>query len=170
MNIDVLLSGRDFLRFSAFDTLVRRKIWLRLVIFAGILGFCAALCFTQHQRQGAVLLGTVLAVVALGLPAAWLLNFFLTIRKQAIHNGLGDGKYVYTLNLTPKALLVNNGAQEAEYLWGKLHRAYRRGNATYLYITPQRAFLLPDSCVPEGGAALWAMVEKVLPAERRSGK
>lgn len=167
MKVQVRLSRRDFVRFSLFDAFSLKKGWLRPALFAAILGAAAGVCFALRDRQGAVLLGTVLLAVALGLPAAWFLSFFLSVRRQAEDQGLGGGKYVYTLELGGKELAVDNGRERAAYPWGQIWRVYRRPDAAYLYVTPQRAFLIPYACVQEGEQSLWRRLEGLVPAQRR---
>lgn len=166
MKVQVRLSERDFLKFSMFDTFVHKKGWLRPALFAVILGTSAGVCFALRERRGAVLLGTVLLVVALGLPAAWILSFFLSVRRQAKGQGLAKGKYVYTLDLGDGELAVDNGHERASYPWGQIFRVYRRSDAAYLYINPQRAFLIPHSCVQGGGEALDRALEHCRPSGR----
>ena len=166
MNVQVRLSRRDFVRFSLFDTLIHKRGWLRPALFAAILGAAAGVCFALRERRGAVLLGAVLLAVALGLPAAWLLSFFLSVRGQARAQGLGGGKYVYTLDLREGELAVDNGRERACYPWAQIFRVYRRPDAAYLYVTPQRAFLLPYGCVQGGAEALERILERRLPAGR----
>ena len=161
MKVQVRLSERDFLKFSMFDAFVHKKGWLRPALFAAILGAAAGVCFLLRERRGAVLLGAVLLVVALGLPAAWLLSFFLSVRRQARDQGLAGGKYVYTLDLGEKELAVDNGHERASYPWGRIFRVYRRPDAACLYINPQRAFLLPYSCAGEEGEAVARRLEQL---------
>lgn len=154
--------------FGLFDAFRRNKSWLRPALFAAILGAAAAACFVLHQRRGAVLLGSVLLVVALGLPAAWSLSFFLSLREQSA--GFAGGKYVYTLELydDPRGIAVDNGAEQAAYPWEQVYHVYRRPAASYLYIAPRRAFLIPHHCVEGGAEALWALLGRWVPEDRRS--
>lgn len=170
MRVEVRLNEKDFFRFSLFDAFSRRRAWLRPAVFAAILGACAALCFALHQRRGAVLLGSVLLIVALGLPAAWFLSFFLSLRRQAREQGLAGGKYVYTLDLHDgeEGISVDNGREHAVFPWAQMFHAYRHPDAAYLYVTPQRAFLIPDHCVQGAAGALWALIERRLPQQRRT--
>lgn len=167
MKVQVRLSRRDLVRFSLFDAFSLKKGWLRPALFAAILGAAAGACFALRDRQGAVLLGAVLLTVALGLPAAWFLSFFLSVGRQAKDQGLGEGKYVYTLELGDKELAVDNGRERASYPWGQIWQVCRRPDAAYVYITPQRAFLIPYACVQGGGQGLWRRLEGLVPAQRR---
>ena len=170
MKIKVTLSGKEFVRFSVFDAFHRKKIWLRPALFAAILGAAAAVCFVMRQRQGAVLLGGVLLGVAVVLPAAYFLSFFLSLRGQVRKDGLDRPKYVYTLELHDSSggIEVDNGREHAVYPWDQVFHAYRRPSAAYLYITPQRAFLIPYGCVEGGADGLWALIERRIPEGRRT--
>ena len=165
MRIEVRLDGKIFVRFGLFDAFFHRKVWRRPALFAAILGIAAAFCFVLHQRRGAVLLGSVLVLVAAGLPAAYFLSFFLSLRVQARAQGLGEGKYVYTLELGGKGVGVDNGRERAEYPWSEVYRVYCRPQAAYLYVTPQRAFLIPYRCVKGGGDKLRELLGRFLPGQ-----
>lgn len=82
--VPVRIDRKIFQDFSVFDTLVRQRRWQRPLVFALILLFFAVLCFAQvGKREGAILLGSVLTVVGLGLPAVYFGMFFYSVRQQA---------------------------------------------------------------------------------------
>ena len=170
MKVEVRLNEKDFMRFSWFDAFRHKKAWRRPALFAAILGAAATICFVLHNRDGAVLLGCMLLVVALGLPAAWFLSFYLSLRRQARDAGLSGGKYAYTLELYDdgRGIVVDNGNERAAYSWEQVFHIYRNETASYLYITPQRAFLIPHDCVKGRGDSLWKLVGQQLPAERQT--
>ena len=167
MIIEVQLSGAEFRRFTIFDLLRRRKQWHGPVLFALILGLSAVLCFTRTETQGATLLGNVLLTVGLGLPCVYFAYFFSSLSRQVRKQGLTRPQHVYTVTLTEKAqgILADNGREQLTYAWKSVHHAYRNLTATYLYLTPQRALLLPHSCL-EDPDALWALLTKKLPKEK----
>lgn len=168
MKLDIRLNEQEFFRFSWFDVLRRRKLWRSPAAFAAILGACAAVCFVMRERQGAVVLGAVLLAVGLGIPAAYFLSYCLSLKRQARERKLAGGRYVYTIGLGDSGVAVDNGPEHADYPWGQIIHAYRGSDATYLYITPQRAFLIPHGCVSGGAEALWAVIGDRLPAERQT--
>lgn len=170
MRIEVILTEEIFRRFTVFDIMRRKKKWFPSAIFAAILGVSAAICFTMHHVQGAILLGSVLLAVGLGLPAVYFGTFFSSLKKEVVKHGLKRPQHVYTLELTPKAkgIAVSNEKEHAEFEWKKVHHVYRDLLATYLFITPARGFILPHTCVEEGDDALWELIEKKIPAERRT--
>lgn len=169
MKIEVRLSEKEFFRFSVFDVLRRGKRWRSPVIFAAILCASAIVCFFVPQVRGASVLGVVLLAVGIGIPAAYFLSFFLSLRRQARDEGLAGGKYVYTLQLNDGGgIVVDNGREHAVYRWDRTFHAYRDSDATYLYITPQRAFLIPHGCVPGGADGLWELIGRRMPENRRT--
>lgn len=170
MKIEVRLTEKEFIRFGWFDAVRVKRAWRGPALFAAILGAAAVLCFVLHSRRGAVLLGGALLLVALGLPAAWFLNFGASLRRQAKAAGLSEEKHVYTLELRDgeEGVTVDSGKEHAAYAWQQVFHVYRNGTASYLYITPQRAFLIPHDCIEGGPDALWALVGRQVPAERQT--
>lgn len=168
MTVDVILDAATFRRFTLFDLLRRRKVWRSPAIFAGILSACACVCFVMHHVEGAVMLGCSLLLVGLGMPLVYFGTFFHSLKKQVAASGLQRPKQVYRLHLTrdPEGIAVENATEQATYTWAQVHHAYRDQGATYLFITPQRAFLLPDDCVPEGSEELWKLLCDMLPKEK----
>lgn len=160
MTIEVIMTEAIFRRFTVFDIMKRQKKWLPSAIFASILGISAIICFAMRHVQGAVLLGTVLLAVGLGLPAVYFGSFFSSVKKEVINQGLKRPRLVYTLTLTEKnkGIAVTNETQKAEYEWKQVHHAYRDTLATYLFITRDRAFILPNECVEEGEDELWKLL------------
>ena len=166
MTIEVELTGKEFRRFTLFDVLRRRKLWRGPVLFALILGISAALCFTKSDTQGAVLLGNVLLTVGLGLPSVYFSYFFSSLNRQLRQQGLTRPQKVYTVTLTEQAkgIQADNEREKLTYAWKSVYHAYRHGTATYLYLTPQRALILPHTCVDPD--ELWALLTKKLPGEK----
>lgn len=170
MKIEVILSEEVFRRFTMFDILKRRRMWRSPAIWAAILCSSAVICFAMNHVRGAVLLGGVLLLVGLGMPFSYFANFASSLKKQILTLGLSRPLHVYTLVLTEKArgIRVTNGKEQADYEWRIVHHAYRDKLATYLFITKERGFILPHDCVEEGDDALWELLRKKIPAERRT--
>nr|MBQ8244247.1 YcxB family protein [Oscillospiraceae bacterium] len=170
MHIEVNLTEEIFRRFTMFDMIRKKKVWRSPVIFASILSVSACICFIMRHVEGAVLLGSVLLLVGLGMPLVYFVSFFSSLRKQILAQGLKRPQKVYTLLLTEKAsgIGISNDREHAEYKWKDVHHVYRDQIATYLYMTPARAFILPHTCVEEGPEALWTLIEKKIPKEKRT--
>lgn len=170
MKIEAYLDEKTFRRFTMFDILKRRKYWKSPVTFASILSVSAIICFIMHRVDGAVLLGTVLLVVGLGMPLIHFLNFFFSLRKLVAQQALKTPRLVYTLTLTEKSkgIEIDNGKEHAVYEWKQVFHAYRDTDATYLYLTPERAFLLPHDYIMEGDDGLWKLIDKKVSKDRRT--
>lgn len=168
MKIEVLLTGEVFRRFTLFDIFKRRKMWRAPAIWAAILCGSAIVCFIMNHVRGAVLLGGVLMFVGLGLPLSYFASFSASIKSQILRMGLSRPQHVYTLVLTQKAsgISVSNEKEQADYEWKMVHHVYRDVLATYLFMTKERAFILPHSCIEEGDDELWKLITKKVPAER----
>lgn len=166
MTIAVTLTPEVFRRFSLFDTFRRRKMWRSPATFAAILGSCAMVCYGMHHVEGAVMLGTVLLIVGLGMPISYFTAFFTSLSKQIKTQGLP--KKVYTLHLSTNArgIAIENDREHADYAWKDVFHVYRDKNATYLFMAPTRAFILPHACVEEGADALWSLLRQKLPVEK----
>jgi len=168
MKIDVMLTAALFRRFTMFDILRRRKMWRSPVIFASILGGCACVCFVMHHVDGAILLGSVLLIVGLGMPTVYFTTFFSSLRKEIKKQNLVTPRLVYTLELTdkPDGIFIKNKKEKATYRWDQVFHVYRDKNATYLFLTAARGFILPHECVPEGSEALGELLSQLLPKNR----
>lgn len=168
MKIEVFLDAETFCRFTIFDVMKLRKNWRSPVIFASILSVCATVCFIMRHVEGAVLLGSVLLIVGLGMPLYHFGSFFFSIHRQIRQRKLKLPQLVYTIELTSGAegIVVDNGSEHAAYRWKQVFHVYRDKFATYLYLTPTRAFLLPHFCVEEGADALWELIGKKVPKDK----
>lgn len=167
MRIEVFLTAAEFCRFTMFDTFRRRKMWRSPVTFAAILSPCAMICYYMNHVDGAILLGTVLLLVGLGMPISYFLFFFVSLFQQIRKQKLP--RTVYTLTLTDtKELHIENETEKVDYPWKKVHHAYRSRTATYLYVTPVQAFILPHYYVEGGANELWKLLAKKLPADKQT--
>lgn len=153
--------GREqFREFAVFDALRRQRRWTRPAAFAVF--FCAlgALAFSRAaQTEGAELLGGVLLLVGLGLPAAYFGTFFYSVRKRA--RQLDPNEIAYTLTLTDDALEVEKDGRRVSFPWERLAGAYRLRRGVCLYADPSHAFLLTD----EDGEA-WKRIAAQMDASR----
>lgn len=169
VTVRVTMDAKIFRDFALFDTLRHQRRWRSPALFAAVLLVSSCVCFAMRGRaEGAALLGGVLLAVGLGLPGAYFLNFYLSIRAQVKKMGLDRPRTAYALVLSRDGgLSVSTEAERAEYPWEALHAAYRTGDCSYLYVNPRRAFLLPDRQIEGGPESLWTLLNGVLPAEKR---
>lgn len=166
----MVLDEEVFRHFTMFDILKRRRQWRSPVTFALIMGVCSLFCFLMHQIQGAVFLGVVLLVVGLGMPVVYFSTFFVSLAKQVKAQNLEPPRFVYALDLDekPDGIRITNGNEHATYVWKNVYHVWQDKKCTYLYITGNRAFLLPHACLSENASFLWSFLITRLGAERCS--
>lgn len=133
-----------FREFAVFDTLYRQKRFLRPLVFTAIMAGFAAVCFSQQgRRPQAALLGGVLLAVGLGLPLVYFLTFFYSVYKRSKVLKGKKAPLAYTVELSSERVTVTAGEQRTEYRWEDILYLYRIRRSTCLYISADRAYLLP---------------------------
>lgn len=173
LSVPVQLDAGMFRDFAAFDVLRRQKRWQRPLVFAVLMLAFAVVCFTQvGVREGAALVGGVMAVIGLGLPLVYFVMFFRSVNQQARKMGLTTPKDVYRVELGAEGVRMwpagRQDQQEAaaRHSWAELYGAWRTPEAIYLYINRTQAYLLPAEQIPGGAQAAWMMLADHLPAEK----
>ena len=172
MVVPVSIDARIFRDFALFDSFVQKRRWRPLALFSGILLCSACACFAMRGRaEQAVLLGGILVLVGLGLPIVYVLSFLSSIRQQSKKMRLATGRHAYTLTLTAQeGVTVSTGKEQLSYRWNELFAVYRVRQYTYVYVSPQKAFLLPDAQLEGGAGALWQLLKGAVPAGRLYGR
>ncbi len=163
MTIAVKLNEQHYRQFLIFNILKRLKLYRSPVIFASILTFSAIICFVMYQVEGAVLLGTVLLVVGLGVPVVYFASFFATVKKQVKLQKLNPPRLVYTLQFSEDsdAVAISNEKEQASYRWQDVYHAYFEKECIYLFITRDRAFLIPYEVVEDKDAVCNLITSKL---------
>lgn len=169
MTIAVSLGESHYRKFLIFNILTRLKMYRSPVIFASILTISALVCFLMYRIEGAVLLGFVLLAVGLGVPVVYFTSFFTSLEKQVKQQHLDPPRHVYTLRFSEESdvLEISNDNEQASYRWQDVFHAYQQKGAIYLFITQDRAFLLPFE-VLENTDDTWKLITSKLPQERIS--
>ena len=162
--IHVRLNAKTFRRFSRFDALRLRRKWVRPVLFALILVAFAVVALASGREQ-AGMIAAVLLVVGLGLPLVYFGTFFTQVNLQVERHGLDRPRAVYTVTLNADGVRVTNDQREEAPLvapWKDVWAAFRVKGCIYLYVTPARAFLLPDGQADGGVSSeeIWGYLEK----------
>ena len=167
--IPVKLDAKTFRRFCRFDMFRLRKRWVRPVAFALILiAFAVAALFSRRPEAG--LIAAVLLVVGLGLPLVYFGTYFSQVNLQAERLGLASARLVYTVKLDFDGVRVVNHLKKEDaqtVSWSEVQAAFRRKGCVYLYVSPVKAYLLPDG---QGGVApdaLWAYLNARIPEKCR---
>ncbi len=164
LRIAANIDRKTFFRFALYDSFVRRRGLINPLLFTLILSGFAAVCFFWlSDREDAVLLGSVLLCVGLVLPLVWFGMFFASVSRQASRYGLSPDRAQYFVTLSPDRIHVEKGKETADFTWSGTHMARRIKGCIYLYVSPARAFLIPD-CADSADA--WALIVSQLPPEK----
>ena len=167
--IPVKLDAKTFRRFCRFDMFRLRKRWVRPVAFALILIAFAAVALLS-RRAGSGMIAAVLLAVGLGLPLVYFGTYFSQVNLQGERLGLSNARQVYTVRLDFDGVRVVNDLKKEDaqaVAWPEVQAAFRRKGCVYLYVSPVKAYLLPDG---QGGVtpdALWAYLNARIPGKCR---
>lgn len=174
VTVRVKMNATIFRNFSMFDTF-RLKRFARLpLMFMGIMLAFSLVCFLlAGQKQQAAMLGAVLLVIGLALPLVYFGTYWSQVRMQIVRLNLSKKERpAYTLTLGQEIHIVNNMKEEpaVDLPWEKVLGVWRGKDAAYLYVTPQKAFLMPDGQADVNAGQLWDFLETKLPAEKLHGR
>ncbi len=168
--VPVQMDANIFRRFSWFNVFRRQRRWRPVVIFAAILTAFAIVCFAMRPIAGqSALLGGVLLAIGVGLPIVYIGSFWSSLQSQIRRFGLDKNSLsAYTLEFSQAAdcVQIQTSTERVSYPWGEVYAAYRVSHAIYLYVTIQKAFLLPAGQIPGGADALWALLRTRISAEK----
>ena len=166
IDIHVKLDPRTFRGYCAFDTFRRQRRWYPPIMAGMVLVTLSAalLLMGKGTRAAGVLMGLGIAVpmVVFGL-------YFIQIEAQVASQGLKSAPAVYSLALGTEGVKVTNDQKKepaVELDWTQLWGAFRRPDAIYLYVNPQRAFILPDGQASASPDELWRFLQKHLGPEK----
>lgn len=170
ITINVQIDSQTFRRFARFDTYLLRRRWVSPAVFAVILSVFSCVAFLMRARaEQAGLIGWLLLIIALGLPAAYFLHYELQLGAQVRRLNIKKPRPAYFVTLSDAGVrVVNNMAKEAplSFSWDQVHAAHRRSDAVYLYHTESRAFILPARDASVSLATLWDTCAAHLPADK----
>lgn len=163
--VPATLDTQDFIRFALFNTFSLKKRWKSPVLFAVLMSIFAVICFVASRThpQG-TLLGSILLSIGLILPIVWFLLFLSSIKAEAKKHGLSKTKAQYFTLLRQDSIKVVKEKEEAVFPWQDLFMAYRVKGCIYLYINPDRAYLLPDC---DDSDLAWELICSSLPKEKQ---
>lgn len=165
LTLEARVTPEVFREFAFFDTFRRQKRWRGPALFTLMMGGFAAVCFAlRESREQAVLIGTVLLVVGLGLPAAYVLSFYLSVRRREKALKAAGCPVAYRLRLEEEGLHVRQGEREERFPWEGMEEAWRLKRCLCVYVEGRRAYLLPPRDEEEG-ERLWAFLTARLPGK-----
>ena len=170
IHINVRIGSEDFQDFAVFDTIQRTKRWVRPCVFAVIMIAFACVCFAlaNSGNQG-ILMGCVLLAVGLGLPLVYFFQFFYSVRQQAKKMKLDRPRHAYDILLNEDGVTFRAptpAGGSAVTPWAEVYGDWQRDNIIYLYVSAQRAYLLPAGQSNVRDEKLWEYVSAHLPADK----
>ena len=168
IRIPVRVDAKTFRHFALFDTFVKKKSWIRPMVFAVILLAFSVVALLSGKPQSGMI-AAVLLVIGIGLPVVYFGMFLSQVGTQAEKQKLGKGKAVYTVTLRMNDFFVVNNQRQGEALtvtWQEADRAYRSRHCIYLYANPQRAFLLPAGQANASDDEVWQTLVRQMSEKR----
>lgn len=166
------IDEKTFRHFALFDTFRLKKHWRLPTIFAVIMVGFGVVCYCSGKPQSG-LLGTVLTVIGLGMPAVYIGTFLSQVKKKAQALKLEKPRAMYTVVLEEENVNIHNDfRQESNVIlpWDKVWGVVRVKNAIYLYATAARAFILPDGQADAEPDEIWQYLRDHLPPEKLTDK
>ena len=166
--IPVKLDEKTFKRFARFDMFILRKHWVRPLVFTLLLTAFAVVALLARKEQSG-LIAAVLLTVGLGLPLVYFVSFLSQVNVQALRQRLDPPRSVYLVRLTEAGLEVENKQKKEAPLrlsWQETQRAFRAKGCIYLYVSPVKAFLLPDGQADASDAQVWEYLTVHMGAEK----
>ena len=170
IRIAVRPDAKMFLRFSFFDVFIYRKRWRRPAIFALIFVLFTLAALVMKKEQSG-LIACVLLLVGLGLPAVYIGIFLSQVKAQAQARKLDGSRLVYTVTLYDIGFTVENMQKKEELqrvTWKEAEHAFRFRDCIYLYASPVKVYLLPDSQADATSEEVWAFLTGHLGVEKCS--
>ena len=121
------------------------------------------------RKEQSGLIAAVLLVVGIGLPLVYIGTFLSQVNMQAARAKLKPARPVYTVTMRDEGVRIVNdqkAEEPQEVSWDSVHKAFRRKGCIYLYVTPAKAFLLPDRQADAPDHEVWNYLVKHLGAAR----
>ena len=171
ITVKVKLDEKTFKRFAVFDMFIRRKKWIRPVVFFLLMTvFAAAALLIGREQSG--MIAAVLLVVGISLPLVYAGTFLSQVNIQAARQKLKPAREVYTVILREEGITAENSSREEgtlEMPWDKVAQAFRKKECIYLYVTPEKAFLLPAKQADAPDHDVWDFIREHLGKDKCKG-
>lgn len=169
--IPVRLTAPAFQEFAVYDAMTSQKRWRGALLFGLVLVALSIVCYTLTSGWGvAWAAGTALLALGLGLPAAYFVNFFLTVKAQGEKLGGGKAPIAYTVRLREEGVQAEKGKEKVVMDWGQLYAAVRLQHSVCLYATERQAYLLPGEAGEREGDEIWGWVREHVAQEKRTDR
>lgn len=172
MLLSITLGPASFKRFAQFNAFTRQKK-LRRPISIGVAGFIGAIISfaMQEVSENMFLLGVLLCVIAFFVPGTYFRTFYASVKEQTAKMNIDPPRLVYTIELTSAADGVRYYYPDEKkpagvFSWKDLTGIWRTDRAIYLYVSEDRALLIPDSTKFTSQDEAWNFIRANAPAEK----
>lgn len=139
--IESKIDAKVFKDFSFFNCFKLNLKWTGLVAFPIVMFFLAWL----NLSTGSKFLCILFCILSVTMPALYLLFYKVSINNQIKKFKLETPQQVYTATIMNDGFHIKNAKESAIYKWEQIYRVYILKNYTYIYITKNRSFILPDA-------------------------
>ena len=170
ISITVSMDDKVFSSFSSFDVFIMAGRGRMLLGFFVLMTTLALINFYTD----AALLFWILIIIGGFVPLSFLVRYRASTVQQINRFHLEEPKDVYCLDFfeEDKSFALTITDQPTQRIaYSSMHGAYRTKRAIYLYVKKTQAYIVPVAQLGEERAkALWALLEKKLPADKLYAK
>lgn len=158
------ISPLCFIRFGFFDSYRLRKKWkMPLLVTGGFLALALLARVCTGRLSGAETWMNIALVIAAAIPVMNVSAFWGGLLNQIGKHQLSRHTTNYLVVLGPKGVGIIHKTEHAHCSWEHVYRIYRVPGCIYLYVSADRAFLLPDA---ENTEDAWAMITAYADAQK----
>lgn len=165
--IPIFLGAKSFRRFAVFDMNLNKR-WKQAVVWAGSLFLLATLLFAiQQDLPAGNTLGSICIAAAVIIPMYFFRSFSSSVSEQIKNMKLDPPRHVYTLELTgaKQGITFYHAGEkqpDGRYYWNKIHAAWKTRYAIYLYVSPEKAIIIPSGTEGINFEEVWSFIAKHL--------
>lgn len=166
------IDKKTFRRFALFDAFRLKKRARLPLLFLLIMTVFSVICYVSGKNES-WLIGSVLLLIGLGMPAVYFGSYISGVNKQADQLKMDKPRAMYTLQLSPDGVNIHNDLKAEENVslpWDKVWGVVFVRDAVYFYAHPSRAFILPKGQAEPDDDALRRLITSCLPANKVTDK
>lgn len=145
IKVDINMDSKVFSDFSHFNAFHFHRRWTGFVLFPLLMIGLGLV----NRMTGSDFLFFLFIAAAFIIPAAYLLFYRISLKKQIVRYKLETPYPVYTLGLSSEGVSMTTATEEHFFRWNQVYRVFELDEYTYIYITKARAFILPYKDIVE---------------------
>ena len=160
IDVHVRLDADTYRRYCNFDAFRRRRKWFT-PLMASMCLIAVSMFLLLRQDRAYTTAAGVLMGLGIAVPMVFFGLYFIQQQAQIVGQGLKGGQPIYSIRLAEEGIRVTNDRRSEPSVdmdWSGLYAAFRRRGCVYLYVSPERALILPDGQASVSDAALWSFI------------